>query len=134
MLDKSRIVVYIIYIPNKREDETMATLIFQNQIFQVIESAEEYLVGLDQDEVLQRMEEALGTAPETWEYDKEDEDEYYRIGELQEKYAKAEQKYLQKLHIAFFKQVPAMLGNKAMLRDASDVAPYYWTVKNPFEY
>ena len=134
MLDKSRIVVYIIYIPNKREDETMATLIFQNQIFQVIESAEEYLVGLDQDEVLQRMEEALGTAPETWEYDKDDEDEYYRIGELQEKYAKAEQKYLQKLHIAFYKQVPAMLGNKAMLRDATDVAPYYWTVKNPFDY
>ena len=112
----------------------MATLIFQNQTFQIVESAEEYLVGLDQDEVLQRMEEALGTAPETWEYDKEDEDEYYRIGELQEKYAKAEQKYLQKLHIAFFKQVPAMLGNKAMLRDATDVAPYYWTVKNPGDY
>ncbi len=130
MLDKSRIVVYIIYIPSKREDKTMATLIFQNQTFQIVESAEEYLVGLDQDEVLQRMEEALGTAPETWEYDKEDEDEYERIGNLQEKYAKAEQKFLQKLHIAFFKNVPAMLGNKAMLRDASDVAPYYWTTKD----
>jgi hypothetical protein len=112
----------------------MATLIHNNQIFQVIESAEEYLVGLDQDEILERMVEALGTAPETWDYDKEDEDEYWRIGELQEKYAKAEQKYLQKLHIAFYKQVPAMLGNKAMLRDATDVAPYYWTVKNPFDY
>ncbi len=112
----------------------MATLIHNNQIFQVIESAEEYLVGLDQDEILERMVEALGTAPETWEYDKDDEDEYWRIGELQEKYAKAEQKYLQKLHIAFFKNVPAMLGNKAMLRDASDVAPFYWTVKNPGDY
>jgi hypothetical protein len=45
----------------------MATLNFQNQTFQVIESAEEYLIGLDQDEVLQRMVEALGTAPETWD-------------------------------------------------------------------
>jgi hypothetical protein len=112
----------------------MATLIHNNQIFQVIESAEEYLVGLDQDEILERMVEALGTAPETWDYDKDDEDEYWRIGELQEKYAKAEQKYLQKLHIAFFKQVPVMLNNKAVLRDASDVAPYYWTVKNPGDY
>jgi hypothetical protein len=134
MLDKSRIVVYIIDVnQKKREDKTMATLIFQNQTFQVIESAEEYLVGLDQDEVLQRMEESLGTAPETWEYDREDEDEYWRIGELQEKYAKAEQKYLQKLHIAFFKNVPAMLGNKAVVREASDVAPYYWTTKD-FDY
>ena len=132
MLDKSRIVVYIIYIPNKREDETMTTLTlnFQNQIFQVIENAEEHLVGLDQDEVLQRMVEALGTAPESWDYDKDDEDEYERIGNLQEKYAKAEQKFLQKLHIAFFKNVPAMLGNKAVIRDASDVAPYYWTTKD----
>jgi len=111
----------------------MATLNFQNQTFQVIESAEEYLIGLDQDEVLQRMEEALGTAPETWEYDKEDEDEYERIGNLQEKYAKAEQKYLQKLHIAFYKQVPALLGNKPVIRDASNVAPYYWTTKD-FDY
>ncbi len=108
----------------------MATLTFQNQIFQVIESAEEYLVGLDQDEVLQRMVESLGTSPESWDYDKEDEDEYWRIGDLQEKYAKAESKYLQKLHIAFYKQVPAMLGNKAVIRDASDVAPYYWTTKD----
>jgi hypothetical protein len=130
MLDKSRIVVYIIYIPNKREDETMATLIHNNQIFQVIESAEEYLVGLDQVEIFERLVEARGTAPETWDYDKDDEDEYWRIGELQEKYAKAEQKYLQKLHIAFFKNVPAMLGNKAVIRDASDVAPYYWTTKD----
>jgi hypothetical protein len=127
-------VVYIIYIPNKREDETMATLTFQNQIFQVIESAEEYLVGLDQDEILERMVEALGTAPETWDYDKDDEDEYWRIGDLQEKYAKAEQRYLQKLHIAFFKNVPAMLGNKAVIRDASDEVPYYWTIKNPGDY
>ena len=111
----------------------MATLIFQNQNFQIVESAEEYLVGLDQDEVLQRMEEALGTAPETWEYDKEDEDEYERIGNLQEKYAKAEQRYSQKLHIAFYKQVPALLGNKAVIRDASNVAPYYWTTKD-FDY
>lgn len=111
----------------------MATLNFQNQIFQVIESAEEYLVGLDQDEVLQRMEEALGTAPESWNYDKDDEDEYERIGNLQEAYAKAEQKYLQKLHIAFFKNVPALLGNKPVVRDASNVAPYYWTTKD-FDY
>jgi hypothetical protein len=76
------------------------------------------------------MEESLGTAPETWEYDREDEDEYERIGNLQEEYAKAEQKYLQKLHIAFYKQVPALLGNKAVIRDASDVAPYYWTTKD----
>jgi hypothetical protein len=53
---------------------------------------------------------------------------------LQINYAKAEQKYLQKLHIAFFKQVPAMLNNKAVVRDASDVAPYYWTIENPFDY
>jgi Lhr-like helicase len=111
----------------------MATLTFQNQNFQIVESAEEYLVGLDQDEVLQRMEESLGTAPETWEYDREDEDEYERIGNLQEEYAKAEQKYLQKLHIAFYKQVPALLGNKAVIRDASNVAPYYWTTKD-FDY
>ena len=112
----------------------MATLNFQNQIFQVIEIPEEHVVHLDREEILQKMEEALGTAPENWDYDKEDEDEYERIGNLQEKYAKAEQKYLQKLHIAFFKNVPAMLGNKAMLRDASDEVPYYWTVKNPFDY
>jgi hypothetical protein len=134
MLDKSKIVVYIIYIPNKREDETMATLIHNNQIFQVIEIPEEHVVHLDREEILQKMVEALGTAPETWEYDKEDEDEYWRIGELQEKYVKAEQKYLQKLHIAFFKNVPAMLGNKAVVREASDEVPYYWTIKNPGDY
>jgi hypothetical protein len=27
-----------------------------------------------------------------------------------------------------------MLNNKAVVRDASDVAPYYWTIKNPFDY
>jgi hypothetical protein len=113
----------------------MATfLTFQNQIFQVIEIPEEHVVHLDREEILQKMVEALGTAPETWEYDKEDEDEYWRIGDLQEKYAKAEQRYLQKLHIAFFKNVPAMLGNKAVIRDASDEVPYYWTIKNPGDY
>ena len=112
----------------------MATLIHNNQIFQVIEIPEEHVVHLDREEILQKMVEALGTAPETWEYDKEDEDEYWRIGELQEKYAKAEQKYLQKLHIAFFKNVPAMLGNKAVVREASDEVPFYWTIKNPGDY
>ncbi len=111
----------------------MATLNFQNQNFQVIEIPEEHVVHLDREEILQKMVEALGTAPETWEYDKEDEDEYERIGNLQEKYAKAEQKYLQKLHIAFYKQVPALLGNKPVIRDASNVAPYYWTTKD-FDY
>jgi hypothetical protein len=112
----------------------MYTLTFQNQTFHIIQNAEEHLVGLDQDEVLQRMEEYLGAAPETLEYDKENEDECERIGNLQINYAKAEQKYLQKLHIAFFKQVPVMLNNKAVVRDASDVAPYYWTIENPFDY
>jgi hypothetical protein len=101
---------------------------FKGLMFDII-FVDEFQIELDYQQVLDNMLKHLGIPPYLTQYDKDNDDEYYRIGDEQVKYEQNEQKYLNELHKCFFKTVPKMFNHKPVHTDASNIQPVYWTSK-----